>query len=173
MLRWLALFFVAAVLAYEELQWRLSAVFALLGRLPLLHQMENGLRRLPPYGALACFALPSLLLFPLKLLALYWLAGGHPVLGVSTILAAKVAGTALVARIFQLTRPALLTIAWVAWIYTRVLALREAAYALWRSFPIVRWARQHWRKLTLAVSAAASRSLRSIRGHHSAPTIPD
>jgi hypothetical protein len=147
MFRWLALFLVAIVLAYEELQWRLAAVYALLGRLPVFHQLENAFRRLPPYGALACFALPSLVLFPMKLLALYWLGGGYAFLGISTILVAKVAGTALVARIFQLTQPALLTINWVRWIYERLLALRTAAYALWHSLPIVRWARLRWRRL--------------------------
>ncbi|MFN9297802.1 MAG: hypothetical protein ACK6DZ_08810 [Acidobacteriota bacterium] len=181
LLRWLALFLVAIVLAYEELQWRLAPVYALLGRLPILHQLETAVTRLPPYGALACFALPSVFLFPLKLLALFWLGGGYPMLGLSTIVAAKVAGTALVARIFQLTRPALLTIAWVRWIYNRVIALRAAAYQLWRSLPLVRWARQRWRRLketvarrlTRAESAAASRNSSSTRGHHSAPTTPD
>ena len=90
------------------------------------------------------FALPALALLPIKLLALYWLAGGHPALGVGTILAAKVAGTALVARIYQLTRVKLLTLAWFAWCEAKVLALRAAAYGLWRSWPVGRWVIQRW-----------------------------
>ena len=143
-LRWVLLALLAIVLAYEEIQWRLSAVFAYLGRLPVLHQIENWVRTLPPYGALVLFALPSTLLFPLKLLALHWMAGGHPGLGIATIMVAKVGGTALVARIFQLTQTALLTIPWCRWTYDKVIALRKAAYDIWKSLPMVRWWRARW-----------------------------
>ena len=129
----------------EELLWRLAKVFALLGRLPVFHQLEQAIMALPPYGALAIFALPALALAPIKLLALYWLAGGHPALGVGTIIAAKIAGTALVARIYQLTRPKLLALAWFAWCETKVLALRAAAYGWWRNLPLGRWIIQRWR----------------------------
>lgn len=142
--RWVLLAALAMVLAYEELQWRLSAVFAILGRLPVLRQIEAWVRRLPPYGALALFALPSLFLLPLKLLALRWLAMGHAKLALSSLVFAKIAGTALVGRIFQLTRPALLTIGWCKWIYDKVMELREAAYSIWRSLPVVRWWKMRW-----------------------------
>ncbi len=131
--------------AVEELLWRLAAVFALLGKLPVFHQLEQLISSLPPYAALAVFALPAIALAPVKLLALYWLAGGHPALGITTIAVAKIAGTALVARIYQLTRAKLITLAWFAWCEAKVLALRAAAYALWRSLPIGRWIVQHWR----------------------------
>jgi hypothetical protein len=148
-IRWVLLALVAVVLAYEELQWRLSAVVALLGRLPLLRDLEALVRRLPPYGALALFALPSVLLFPLKLLALYWLAAGKKALGVGLIVAAKFTGTAIVARIFQLCKVQLLTIGWFRWVHDRLLALREAAYGIWRSMPVVRW----WRMRKARISA--------------------
>ena len=144
--RWLLLLLLAVVLAYEEIQWRLSFVFAWLGKLPVLHSIENWARRLPPYGALALFLVPSVVLFPLKMLALYWLASGQKILGISTIFAAKVMGTALVARIFQLTRGALLTIGWCRWLFDKISALREAAYGVWRSFPVVRWWKARWAK---------------------------
>jgi hypothetical protein len=131
--------------AVEEVLWRLAAVFALLGKLPVFRQIEQWIGRLPPYGALFIFALPAVALLPIKLLALYWLAGGHPALGVGTILGAKVAGTALVARIYQLTRASLLTLRWFAWAESKVLALRAAAYGVWRRLPVARWISQRWR----------------------------
>ena len=134
----------AIVLAYEELQWRLSAVFALLGKLPVFHQIENWVRGLPPYGALAMFVTPSIVIFPFKLLALHWMTGGHPGLGITTILAAKVTGTALVGRIFQLTRGSLLTIGWCQWVFDKVVALREAAYGVWKGMAVVRWWKARW-----------------------------
>ncbi len=131
--------------AIEELLWRLAAVFALLGRLPLLHQLEQLIAGLPPYAALAVFALPAIALAPVKLLALYWLAGGHPTLGVGTIVAAKVLGTALVARIYQLTRVSLVSLRWFAWCEMTVLAWRAAVHGWWRSLPLGRWVVQRWR----------------------------
>ncbi|MCX6613371.1 MAG: hypothetical protein NTW74_21295 [Acidobacteria bacterium] len=67
-------------------------------------------------------------------------------MGLSTIFAAKIMGTALVARIFQLTREALLTIGWCLWLFEKVTALREAAYGVWKSFPVVRWWKSRWAK---------------------------
>lgn len=135
------------VIAYEELQWRLSALFALIGKLPVLHQLENAIRRIPRYGALFLIVTPSLVILPFKLLALYWVAGGHPILGIGAIFAAKILGTALVARIFQLTQTQLLSIRWVAWLYAKVMSWRAAAYDVWKSLPVVRWWRMRWQRI--------------------------
>ncbi len=56
------------------------------------------------------FATPSLLLIPVKLAALYFIAHGQPALGFLTAAAAKIVGTALVARIYTLTQKNLLRI---------------------------------------------------------------
>lgn len=129
-------------LAVEEALWRLSAALALLGRLPVFRAIERRLQAVGPAGALTLFLVPAAALAPVKLLALYWLAGGHPVLGIGTILTAKVLGTAVVARMFQLTRPQLLSVAWFRWAYERVMRVREAAYAIWRQSAPARW----WRR---------------------------
>lgn len=129
----------ALVIAAEELLWRLAKVYAWLGRLPVLRTLERWASSLPPYGALLLFAIPSLALAPVKLLAFYWIAGGHPALGAGTIVSAKIAGTAFVARIYQLTRPALITLGWFAWCESKFLALRAAAYRLWRDSALGRW----------------------------------
>ncbi len=141
-------------LGIEELQWRLAAVYALIARLPVLRQGEAWVRTVRPYPALLLLALPALALAPIKLLALYWLAGGHPTLGLATILGAKVAGTAFVARLYQLTRPALTSIGWFAWGEAQVLRLRRAAYDLWRNSAAVRWLRPRWQAWRQRVRAA-------------------
>jgi hypothetical protein len=138
------------LLPVEEILWRLAGVLAIIGRLPLFRNLEAWIRGLPPYAALALFGTPALCLMPVKLLAWYWVAGGHPIFGIGTILTAKVAGTAVVARLFQLTQPQLLSIGWFAWAHGKVMALREAAYGLWWKTPAGRWwrrtreARRHW-----------------------------
>lgn len=135
-----ALFFLV-----EGALWRLAACWAWIGKLPVLRRVERAIAGLPPYGALLIFAFPSLCLAPIKFLALYWMAGGHPSLGFGTIVAAKVAGTALVARLYQLTRPALVTLGWFAWCERRVLDARRLAYDWWRSSWAGRWIAWRWR----------------------------
>jgi hypothetical protein len=130
------------ILVVEEALWRLSGVLALLGKLPVFRAIEAWMRGLPPFGALALFGLPAVALAPVKLLALYWLAGGHPVLGIGSILTAKVVGTAIVARIFQLTQPQLLTIGWFRWLFEKFMLFRERVHALWAESAVGRW----WRR---------------------------
>lgn len=143
----------AVVILAEEILWRLSRVWALLGKLGPFAWLEDRIRGLGPYGSLAVFGTPAIALAPVKLLALYWVGGGHPALGIGTIMAAKVAGTALVARLYQLTRPALLTLGWFARCEGFVLRTRAAAYAMWKDSAPGRWVilrmramRERWRE---------------------------
>ena len=107
------------VLLFEEWGWiPLARAFAALGRLPWLGQLERRIARLPPWAALLAFGVPVLTLIPIKLLALYLFGQGHMMLGVSLVVAAKLTGTALAARLFQLTQPALMRLAWFARLYT-------------------------------------------------------
>jgi hypothetical protein len=119
----------AVVILIEDWLWQdLARLAAAIGRLPLLRLIEGFIASLPPYLALLFFATPALLLVPLKLVALYFISHGQASLGVLTIIAAKFAGTALVARIFTLTRPQLLRIGWFAWLYHRTLAFKTYVY---------------------------------------------
>jgi hypothetical protein len=160
----------AVVVLLEDWLWDdLQRLAQYLGRLPVFHQLEAFVVRLPPTGALAIFLVPTVLLFPVKLAALWFMSGGHVALGVLTMVAAKIAGTALVARIFKLTKPKLLQFLWFEKIYQRItlfkmriyervkstavyqglhrfrLALRES----WLQFKARRksWLRRRWRAL--------------------------
>lgn len=118
-LRGLLLAPVVLFLLFEEWGWEpLAACFAALSRLPVWRQLESRIVRLPPWAALLAFAVPVLALVPVKLLALYLLGGGHVAAGLGLVLAAKLAGTALAARLFQLTQPALMQLKWFARAYT-------------------------------------------------------
>jgi hypothetical protein len=110
----------ALVILFEEWGWEpLQRALARLGRLPVLRQIEALIARLPPPAALAILLLPTLLLFPVKLGALWLVTNGHKLLGFSVILGAKVVGTAIVARLFSLTQPALMRMPWFARLYGR------------------------------------------------------
>jgi universal stress protein family protein len=59
-----------------------------------------------------------------RLVALYLIAYGQPIIGLMTFIGARIIGTALVARIFALTQRNLLRIGWFTWLYDRFLAFK-------------------------------------------------
>ena len=127
----------ALVLIFEEWGWEpLQRLAARLARLPLWARLEALIVRLPPYAALAVFFVPMLLLLPIKLLALYWISRGHAVLGLLVVLAAKLLGTAAVARLFALTQPALMRLAWFARLYSQWVLWKNALIARVKQSPI-------------------------------------
>lgn len=146
----------ALVLIFEEWGWEpLQRLMARLARLPLWARMEALITRLPPYAALLVFFLPALLLLPIKLLALYWISRGHALLGVAVVLTAKMLGTAAVARLFALTQPALMRLAWFARLYGRWKPWKDRLIAQMK-------ASATWRAMSASVRAMAA-SLRAVR----------
>jgi hypothetical protein len=146
----------ALVLVFEEWGWEpLQRLIGHLARLPLWARMEAFITRLPPYAALLVFFVPTLLLFPVKLLALYWISKGHAVLGLAVVLVAKMLGTAAVARLFALTHPALMRLAWFASLYGRWKPWKDALIARLK-------ASTSWRAAQAALHALRT-SLRAAR----------
>lgn len=126
-LRGLLRFILAIVILFEEWGWAwFGRIMGYIGRLPVLRAIERWIANLPPYGALVMLVLPALLLLPVKVLALYLIGKGRTVYGISVILIAKVVGTALVARIFQLIHPALMRLPWFVPLYARWTHYKEA-----------------------------------------------
>ena len=147
-LRAVALAALALLIVFEEWGWEpLQRALARLARWPPLHRVEGGVAALPPAGALAVFVLPTLLLLPAKLAALWLIARGHALLGLGAVAAAKVVGTALVARLFTLTRPALLQLGWFARAYRRWMRWKGALLARLRASALWRFARRLRRAL--------------------------
>lgn len=125
-LRNLVFALIAVILLFEEWGWEpLAALFARLARLPLWAWMERGITRLPPWAALLAFGVPMLALLPVKLAALYLFGQGHAGLGLALLLGAKLLGTAVLARLFQLTQPALMQLGWFARWYPRWKAWKD------------------------------------------------
>jgi hypothetical protein len=105
----------ALVLAIEEWGWRpLTAWAARLAKWPPLARLEAHIRGVSPLTALFLFLVPAVLLFPVKLLALWIIHMGRATLGIVVIVAAKLIGTALVGRLFILTEPQLMQYPWFA-----------------------------------------------------------
>jgi hypothetical protein len=85
--------------------------------------------------------LPALLLLPVKLAALALIAHGQRLLGVTVIVAAKLLGTAIVARLFTLTRPALMQLPWFVRLHARWTTWKHALLARVRASWAWRWGR--------------------------------
>jgi hypothetical protein len=103
----------AILVLFEQWGWEpLAALLRRIGHLAPIAALERIISRLPPYAALLAFGLPTAFLLPLKLLALYLIAHGHAVVATALFIGAKVVGTAVVARLYQLTSPQLMQIGW-------------------------------------------------------------
>ena len=151
----------AALLMFaEEVIWEgVKRVMAALGRWPVIRQVEARIATLPPYGAALVFLLPSTLMLPVKLGALWLIANDEALLGCALIVAAKLVGTAFVARIFTLTKPALMTLAWFAALHGWIMRWREKLYAWVQASAM-------WQRLS-ALRAALRAALR--HWHHIKP----
>ena len=122
---------VALIVLFEEWGWEpLQRLMAWIAQLPGLRHLEAAIARAPPRVALLVLAVPGLLLVPAKLVGLWLLAQGEPAWGVAVIVVAKVVGTAIVARLFALTRPALMRLPWFATLYRR--------WAKWKGLVLTR-----------------------------------
>lgn len=170
-------FVLALVLLFEEWGWRpLAAALAWLARFRLVARAEAIVARLPPYPSLLVFAAPSAILFPVKIGALWLLAGGHVLAAGALLAAAKVVSTALVARIFTLTKPALMRIGWFRRGYEWFVPWKEALFAkvrasfAWRYGRMVksrikqiaRRASERWRPQLLVAFEAVRQRARAI-----------
>jgi hypothetical protein len=171
-------FLLALIIVFEEWGWRpLAELLGQLARWRPWAVLESGIVRLPPYPALLVFALPTLLLLPLKFVALFLIANGQVVSATLLFVAAKVVATALVARLFMLTQPALMQIGWFAWGYDTIMpwkqALTDRVHASWawragrivkeraRRAVVAQWRR--WRPAMLELRASLALRAREVR----------
>ncbi|WP_034294747.1 hypothetical protein [Herbaspirillum sp. RV1423] len=140
----------AILLLFEEWLWNASKrVLARLPLIPFVARLESWISNFSPYAALAVFLLPSLLLLPVKILALLSIAHGHPTLGLAVVIAAKVLGTALVARLYALTQKALLSLPWFVRCRNAVLRFKDRMIGQLR-------ATQAWQQIEAGVAAFAA-----------------
>jgi hypothetical protein len=147
--------FAAIVFLIEEAIWDWTAkLMARLGAVRLVHAIEKRIATLLPRWALVTFLLPSLILIPAKLIGLHAITSGHLLLGSGVFLLAKLLGIALFSRIFNLTRPALMQLAWFARLYAFVMYYRDRIHAY-----LDNWAAYQLIKQRIIVLAASIKSV--------------
>ncbi len=117
----LLLSLLAIVLIIEEWLWDVLSAFGhwLVACLHL-ERIEAWLSRTSPKMALFAFSIPLLIVTPINLAAFALLAHGLILQGILLEIVAKLLGTLLVARVFALTKPQLLTFKLMALVYSTI-----------------------------------------------------
>ena len=153
--------FAAILMWIEEWLWEhLKVLTAWVAKFPLFKWSERLIQRLPPYPTMAVFLLPGAVLFPVKLGAVWLMTHGQVLLGIGVILAAKVVGTAVVARLYVICQPKLMTIGWFARVHDWLTVTRDRLYSAIRAMPLY----QATRAKLSAIKQSAARMLRVMRG---------
>lgn len=126
----------AAIVFFEDvLLHYLGVAMAALAQWPPVARFERWLAGLPPWAALLAFVAPSTLVLPVKLAAVFFALQGRFGLAAASIALGKVLATALLARLYQVLRPTLVTMPWFLASETWVFTWRDRLYAFVRALP--------------------------------------
>jgi predicted ABC-type exoprotein transport system permease subunit len=150
----LLLSLLAIVLLFEEWLWdALTALGRRLVQWLHLARLERWLSQTSPNVALLAFAVPLAIVTPINLAALWLLTRGLILQGVAMEIFAKLLGTLMVARVFALTKPQLLTFGWIAWVYTTITAWLRWAHQRIRETAVYRLGHQLKERIKATVRA--------------------
>lgn len=131
----------AVILIFEEWLWDVLTAFghALLERLHL-GRIELWLMHVSPPIALTAFCIPLLIVTPINLVALGMLAKGMIIQGILLEIVAKLLGTMLIARVFALTKPQLMTYGMLRFVYETITHWLQWAHRKITETPVYRLA---------------------------------
>src|SRR6266850_474927 len=114
-----------------------------IGEQRIFARLRTWIRPLRPYPSLALFAVPLIILEPVKPVAAYLAGTGHIAMGMTVLVVGEVLKLVLVERLFSVSRDKLISIPAFAWTYGRYWQAKE-----WlESFEAWQTARR-WRRLT-------------------------
>jgi hypothetical protein len=133
----------------------LNVVTAAVAAWPPIARLETWLVRLPPYWALLTFTTPSILILPVKVAAFWFGMHGRYGLALASVILGKLLGTAILARLYAILRPKLMTIPWFAWADTKFFTWRDRAYAFVKSLPA-------WQMVQTMIRAARIRVMELV-----------
>jgi len=133
----------AIILIFEEWLWDLLTAFGhKLIQWLNLEQFEQWLRQTGPTMALVAFSIPILIVAPINFMAFDLLVNGLILQSILVEVLAKLLGTLLVARVFALTKPQLLTFAFLGIIYSTIIRWLHWAHKKITETTLYRWAKQ-------------------------------
>lgn len=137
----------AIVFVEQTLIALLNLAMAALARWTPIARIEAWLVRQPPWVAFLSFIAPSILILPIKLSAVLFVTHRKFGMAVGAVIVGKVLATAIVARLYRILRPTLMTLRWFAAADTWFFHWRDQAYAFVRALPA-------WQKVAALVARA-------------------
>ena len=158
------------IIVFAALYFLIDAIFfslirplgTWLSKLPIFTGVGRWIWSLGPYSTLALFAVPLIVLEPIKPVGLYLVASGNVIDGTVLIGVGEIAKITIVERIFHAGRDKLMTIPAFAWAYARVMVLRTylETLAVWQAMlRAVRAIKERGRRM-LVFARGCFRSLR-------------
>lgn len=133
----------AIFLLIEEWLWdSLTAFGRSLSQCLHLEQFEQWLSRTTAAMALVAFIIPLLIVTPINLIAFKLLANGLILQSLLMEVLAKLLGTLLVARVFALAKPQLLTFTFLRITYTTITRWLQWAHQKIAETALYRWAKR-------------------------------
>jgi hypothetical protein len=126
----LAVIFLIEAWLWDHVKLWLQALAKSIGAERYEAKLKEFLAPLSPYPTLAVFAIPALLVLPLKILALETIAAGHFLSGLIVILTAKTLALGATSYLFDLCREKLMQIPHFVRFYELILRIRGWAHAL-------------------------------------------
>src|SRR3954454_14279384 len=112
-----------------------------LGEHEILLRLRAWIRSLRPYPALALFAVPVILLEPVKPVAAYLTTTGHVKAGLTVLVVGEILKLVLVERLFSINRDKLLSIPAFAWAYGKYRLARDWLESIEAWQTVRRWSR--------------------------------
>ena len=126
----LALIFLIEAWLWDHLEPVVARVVAVIPLRAFKAWLAACVARLSPAQTLVVFAVPLILLFPLKLVEVWLLRHHYWISAVALIVASKFIGVGVLAFIFDVTRDKLLQMAWFRRVYEWVLWARVWAHGI-------------------------------------------
>jgi hypothetical protein len=117
----LAIVFLIEAWLWSHLEPVVSWIVARIPLRALKERLAAAIAKLPPAATLIVFIVPPIVLFPLKLLALWLIANNQWIAASAVFGFGKLAGMGVTAFVFEVTKPKLLRMDWFRWLYERVL----------------------------------------------------
>jgi|APLak6261659120_1056016.scaffolds.fasta_scaffold25186_1 hypothetical protein len=131
MLKKILLSLLAVAVIFEEWLWDiLTAIGQWLSQLLHLEKFDLWLLNAKPNTALLAFLIPLAIVTPFNILAVFLLSHGAIIQGILLEVVVKLVGTLLIARVFRLTKTALLTFDWFSSLYHSITGLLHWAHEL-------------------------------------------
>ena len=154
---------VPIILFEDLLKDDLSRLMAAIARWQPVARLEAKVATLSRWAILGLFLVPMLVLFPVKLTAMWLIGTGHWLQGGAVLALAKVAGTSYSVRLFQIGKDRLLSFSWFAAVYRWTGQVREALRRLFSACSVCVALRERVKVAAHTARTAVTAALRSLR----------